>query len=103
MAFLFAWVDIDAADNVVAVKDRVGESAPFLEVVGMADEVGKIVLEAHRFGPRLGLESRGRTDVVDARHPSVMISLVVLRPKWFQAETRTFGCSGYLEIGGDKM
>lgn len=103
MAFLLARVDIDTADDVLAVKDGVGESAPFLEVSGMADEVGKVALEAHRFRPRLCLESRGRPDMVDAGHPGFVVSLVVLRSKWFQAEAGAFERSRHVEIGLDKM
>ena len=84
-------IQVDATDDVVVawVEDGEGEAGTPREVVGVAAKVGEVLLERHaaRWWP---VDVVGKTGsgpyVLDARRPSGMIGLVVLRPERFEAE-----------------
>jgi len=86
----FRRIDVDTADHLITVEDRVGEPFAVDEVPGVHLEIGKVRCEIHLDRPvAVVIEPGCRTDMVDARHPCVVVPLVVLRAEWFEVETRT--------------
>src|SRR5690349_16314067 len=82
-------VDVDAADDAAAaaLQHRVGEARALRELLGVLLQIAEILLERHlRIRPAPALESGRGPDVVDARHPRLVVTRVVLRPERLQPE-----------------
>lgn len=92
-----AGVDVDTTDHLIAVEYRVGKRLPLIELAGVHIHVGHVLRERHWGGPLCPIHARSRPDVVDARHPGLMIPFVVHRPKRFEVETPTLEGQGHLE------
>ena len=100
-------VDVDAADDgrrvVVGGREhRVGEARAPLEVRGVADEVGQVLLGRHRVRPAHLGEARGREDVVHARGPGRVVGGVVLRPEGSEPEAGWSRPAGGTKPSGTK-
>jgi len=73
-------VDVDTADDVDAVEDRIRETFTIHKVSGVHLKVGAVRCEIHLDRPVTSfIEPWRRSDVVDTRHPCLMVPLVVLR------------------------
>ena len=91
MVGILRGVDVDTADDIVAVEDRVRETFTIQEVSGVHLEIGEVRSEIHLHRPiASAIEPGRRSDVVDTRHPCLMVPIVMLRSERFEMEAWTF-------------
>ena len=82
-------IDVDTADDIVTFEDRVSEAPALLEILGVSHQILQVRFQRHGYRPvRLFLwtESGSRSDVVDARHPCSVVTVVVLLAQRFQVK-----------------
>ena len=95
--------EYDRVPLIVAFEDRLSEASTCLEIFGMSDQILQIRLEAHGYRPVslfIFTETWCGANMVDARHPRIEISFVVLGAQWFEVETRPFILNGHFEVCG---
>jgi hypothetical protein len=91
-------VDVQAShDGLVRVENGVRETSALSEVPGVALQVAEVLREAHLARPTPVGEAGYGADVVDARHPRRIVTVIVFRAKGLQAETSDREASRWLE------
>jgi len=84
------WIYVDTPDHLVTVEDRVGEPFMVDEVPCVHLEIGEVRFECHLCRPVAPvIETRCRSEVVEARHPRFVVPLVVLGSERFELKPRT--------------
>lgn len=68
----------------------------------MSHKVGEVGLESHRCELGTVREVGGVPDVLEARHPRVVVPFVVLRSEGFHTETGAIKSEGHDEVVSDK-
>ena len=95
-------VDVDTADHIVTVEDRIGETGAVVEVFGVPYEVFTVAPQRHLYRPRLRLESRSRPDVVDTRLPRGVIAIIVFWTEGLQPKPIASKGSRHFEVRRDE-
>src|SRR5829696_1135803 len=85
------------------IEHRVREALPVAEVVGVALQVGAVLLPRHLSRPGAVGKSRRLRNVLHRRRPGVVVPLVVLGPEWFEDELGRLESKRDREVGRDEL
>lgn len=77
MAVALSWIDIDTANHLVAIENRISETGAIREVAGVAAKIGEVGFKTHRLRPIPIGKARSRSDMFDTSHPGGVIAFVV--------------------------